>query len=62
MTNFKQQKPGRTDEFPAPQPSETPPLDPDRLSDPGSPETPSPEPEQPAEHPPEYPVPGEDTV
>lgn len=56
MINFAQQKP---DEFPAPKPSETPPLEPDRISDPGAPEMPPPQPEQPAERPPEYPAPDE---
>lgn len=56
MTHIAQQKP---DEWPAPQPSETPPLEPDRISDPSVPETPPPQPEQPAERPREYPVPDE---
>lgn len=42
MTHIAQQKPG---EWPAPPPSEIPPLDPDRISDPGAAETPPPQPE-----------------
>ncbi|OAO04582.1 hypothetical protein [Parasphingorhabdus sp.] len=56
MTHIAQQKP---DEWPGPKPPETPPPDPDRIGDPGVPETLPPPPEQPDQRPQEYPLPDE---
>ncbi|MEH6758056.1 MAG: hypothetical protein V7676_11125 [Parasphingorhabdus sp.] len=56
MNRSAQQNPDRPDEFPVPQPTETPPLQPDRIDIPEPTETPPLQPEPPAEYPPEFPA------